>query len=69
MLNLSQQPKAVAWRTKPSTYVVCSQDQTIHPDLQRILARRCTTSQEWPTGHSPFLSRPELVRGLLLSLI
>jgi len=69
MLNLSQQPKAVAWRTKPSTYVVCSQDQTIHPELQRILARRCTTSQEWATGHSPFLSRPELVRALLLSLI
>jgi pimeloyl-ACP methyl ester carboxylesterase len=69
MLNLAQEPRAVAWRTKPSTYVVCTDDQAIHPDLQRILARRCTTSQEWPTGHSPFLSHPEQVRDLLLSLL
>ncbi len=69
MLNLAQEPRAVAWHTKPSTYVVCVQDQTIHPDLQRILARRCTTSEEWPTGHSPFLSRPDLVRDLLLALL
>lgn len=69
MLNLSQEPRAVAWRAKPSTYVVCMADQTIHPDLQRILARRCTTSQEWTTGHSPFLSRPEQVRDLLVSLV
>jgi pimeloyl-ACP methyl ester carboxylesterase len=69
MLNLSQEPREVAWRTKPSTYLVCTEDQTIHPDLQRILARRCTTSQEWSTGHSPFLSHPEQVRDLLLSLV
>ena len=69
MLNLAQEPRTVAWHTKPSTYVVCAHDQTIHPDLQRVLARRCTTSVEWPTGHSPFLSRPELVHALLLPLL
>jgi pimeloyl-ACP methyl ester carboxylesterase len=68
VVTFQQNPDAVAWRSKPSTYVVCANDQTIHPDLQRILARRCTTSLEWPTGHSPFLCRPELVVDLVSSL-
>ena len=36
--------------------------------LQRILARRCVTAVEWPTGHTPFLSRPDLPAGLLAGL-
>ena len=56
----------VAWRATPSTYVVTTGDQGVHPDLQRILARRCTTAVEWPTGHSPFLSRPDLLADLLI---
>jgi pimeloyl-ACP methyl ester carboxylesterase len=57
-----------AWRDKPSTYVVCTQDRALHPALQRHLAARCTTSVEWPTAHSPFLNRPELVASLLADL-
>jgi pimeloyl-ACP methyl ester carboxylesterase len=68
LASLQQQPDAVAWRTKPSTYVVCAGDQAIHPGLQRILARRCITTVEWPTGHTPFLSRPDLVAALLADL-
>jgi pimeloyl-ACP methyl ester carboxylesterase len=63
--NLQQAARGGAWRAKPSTYVVCAQDVAVHPDLQRVLARRCSSTVEWPTGHSPFLSRPELVTGLL----
>jgi pimeloyl-ACP methyl ester carboxylesterase len=62
---MQQEPAAVAWRTKPSTYAVCADDLAIHPDLQRLLAKRCATAVEWPTSHSPFLSRPELVVDLL----
>jgi pimeloyl-ACP methyl ester carboxylesterase len=69
LISLRQQPWAVAWRTKPSTYVVCANDQAIHPVLQRILARRCITGVEWPTGHAPFLSRPDLLAGLLAGLV
>jgi pimeloyl-ACP methyl ester carboxylesterase len=68
LASLQQPPYSVAWRTKPSTYVVCANDQAIHPGLQRILARRCLTTVEWPTGHTPFLSRPELVAALLADL-
>jgi pimeloyl-ACP methyl ester carboxylesterase len=65
METLSQVPGAVAWRHRPSTYAVCTADNIVHPDLQRILARRANRVVEWPTGHSPFLSRPELVADLL----
>jgi pimeloyl-ACP methyl ester carboxylesterase len=68
LLALQQTPDAVAWRTTPSTYVVCANDLAVHPDLQRLLAKRCTTTLEWQTGHSPFLSRPDLVAGLLAGL-
>jgi pimeloyl-ACP methyl ester carboxylesterase len=57
-----------AWQLTPSTYVVCTEDRAVTPALQRALARRCTTSVEWPTSHSPFLSRPELVADLLVEL-
>jgi hypothetical protein len=58
----------VAWRDRPSTYAVCANDRAVHPELQRVLAARCTTSVEWPTGHSPFLPHPELVVDLVAGL-
>src|SRR5438445_9243 len=54
-----------AWKVKPSTYAVCALDRGVHPDLQRVMAARCTASVEWPTAHSPFLNRPDLVADLL----
>src|SRR5438132_1148919 len=68
MVNLGQAPTAIAWRARPSTYVVCREDLAVHPDVQRLMAQRCTTTLEWPTGHSPFLSRPDLLAGLLADL-
>jgi hypothetical protein len=63
--SLSQSPRLVAWRDRSSTYAVCAQDNAVHPDLQRILARRCTRTVEWASGHSPFLSHPDWVADLL----
>ena len=68
METLSQTPRVAAWRQRPSTYAVCNSDNIVHPDLQRILARRADHVVEWPTGHSPFLSRPDLVADLLVDL-
>jgi pimeloyl-ACP methyl ester carboxylesterase len=68
LVSLQQQPATVAWRSRPSTYVVCADDRTVHPELQRILARRCTETVQWPTGHSPFLSQPARVAKLLTEL-
>jgi pimeloyl-ACP methyl ester carboxylesterase len=68
LITLQQSPSSVAWRTRPSTYAVCRNDMTIHPDLQRLLAQRCRASVEWDSGHSPFLSQPGTVVDLLVGL-
>lgn len=59
---------APAWRAKPSTFAVCREDRAIHPELQRLMAKRCTESVEWPTAHSPFVNRPDLVVDTLAEL-
>ncbi len=59
--SLEQSPRRVAWRAKPTTYAVCADDLVVHPELPHILAARCISSTTWPTGHTPFLSHPELV--------
>jgi len=54
-----------AWRTKPSTYVVCTEDHSIDPAAQRAMAAACGTVEEWDCSHSPMLSRPDEVATLL----
>jgi len=55
-----------AWRTIPTTYVVCAQDRMIHPDNQREMAAAAGAEVlEWPSSHSPFLSYPDLVADLV----
>lgn len=59
---------AAAWKDLPSTYVVCSQDMGTPARLQREFARKADHVVEMDTGHHPFLSQPDAVRVLLLSL-
>ncbi len=67
-VTLRGKANLAAWRTKPSTYVVCADDMAVHPDRQRIMARRCSSAIEWSTDHSPFLCKPDLVAALLVAL-
>jgi pimeloyl-ACP methyl ester carboxylesterase len=49
----------VAWRSLPSTYVVCAQDGALPPELQRdVFAPRASEAVELQASHSPFLSQP-----------
>ena len=59
---------AAAWQQLPSTYLVCVQDRGTPPRLQREFARRAGRVIELDAGHHPFLSQPDAVRDLLLSL-
>ncbi|BBJ46025.1 hypothetical protein SSPO_087430 [Streptomyces antimycoticus] len=59
---------AAAWQQVPSTYLVCAQDRGTPPRLQREFARRAGSVVEFDAGHHPFLSQPDAVRDLLLSL-
>jgi pimeloyl-ACP methyl ester carboxylesterase len=50
-----------AWERIPSTYLVCAQERSTDPGLQRAQAARASTVHELAAGHFPFLSCPDLV--------
>jgi pimeloyl-ACP methyl ester carboxylesterase len=52
----------VAWKSKASWYVLAQKDQTVHPDLQRFLAKRMNaTTIETDSSHVVMLSQPDVV--------
>lgn len=62
----NQKVEGVAWRTKPSWYIVAKNDHTVHPDLERSAAERMgATTYEFETSHVPMVSRPDLVLGVI----
>jgi pimeloyl-ACP methyl ester carboxylesterase len=65
MASLQTPATTAAWQRIPSTYALCADDRAIPPALQRAFADRTASVVEWPTSHSPFLSRPDLVAELL----
>ena len=58
----SRNAPGVAWKTKPSWYIVATQDRTVHPDLERFFAQRMNaTTHEVESSHVAMLSHPEEV--------
>jgi pimeloyl-ACP methyl ester carboxylesterase len=62
-------PPPAAWKHIESTYVVCSQDQTIAPESQRKMAEQANHVVELDASHSPMLSQPDVVADLLAGLV
>ncbi|MEU8709434.1 alpha/beta hydrolase [Streptomyces sp. NPDC048565] len=54
-----------AWRTVPSTYVLCERDQALRPALQAEMSVRATHVERLDAGHCPFLSAPARLATLL----
>jgi pimeloyl-ACP methyl ester carboxylesterase len=58
----NQKVDGTAWKTKPSHYVLATKDRTVHPDLQRFVAKRMrATVREVNSSHVPMLFNPKLV--------
>ena len=58
----TQKVDGVAWRSKPSWYIVATEDHTVHPELERFVAKRMgATTVELHTSHVPMLSQPHAV--------
>jgi len=58
----TQKLDGVAWRSKPSSYIVATKDRTVQPELQRFVAKRMgATTTEVASSHVPMLSQPDLV--------
>ncbi|WP_394375926.1 alpha/beta hydrolase [Stutzerimonas frequens] len=59
-----------AWKTKPSWYVLATQDRMIHPQLQRSAAKRIgATLVELGTSHVPQQSQPAKVAEVILQAV
>jgi pimeloyl-ACP methyl ester carboxylesterase len=55
----TQPPREIAWRQKPATYIVCTEDLATPAQAQRRRVREGARAIEFAAGHHPFLSRPE----------
>ena len=55
-----------AWRSKPSWYLIVTDDRMIPPPAQRTMAERAgATSTEVPGSHAIYVSQPGAVAGLI----
>jgi pimeloyl-ACP methyl ester carboxylesterase len=55
----TQPPREIAWRHKPATYIVCTEDLATPARAQRQRVREDARTVEFSAGHHPFLSRPD----------
>jgi pimeloyl-ACP methyl ester carboxylesterase len=58
-----------AWRSTPSSYLVCDQDRAVPPQAQEAMARRTGQAIHLDSGHSPFLSQPDVLAAAIRSTI
>lgn len=57
---------APAWKTKPSWYLVATEDHTIPPAAQRLMSARAgSTVIEIPGSHAIYISQPDAVATLI----
>ena len=58
----NQKMDGTAWRSKPSWYIVGKNDRTVHPELERFVAKRMEARiYEADSSHVPMLSQPRFV--------
>lgn len=58
--------KEIAWKTKPTWYMVATQDRSIPPDLERFMGKRTGgTVSEIVGSHLIFISHPEKVAAVI----
>jgi pimeloyl-ACP methyl ester carboxylesterase len=67
-LAFSQPVRAAAWRSMPSTYIVCAEDRAIPKEAQRANAEKASAISELETGHHPFLSNPAALAEALAAI-
>ncbi len=57
---------APAWRSKPSWYLVATDDKRIPPPVQRMMAERASaTTSESPGSHAIYVSSPGVVADVI----
>jgi pimeloyl-ACP methyl ester carboxylesterase len=65
--SFGAQVSGVAWKTKPSWYIVSTLDQAIAPDEERFFAKRMkATTTELKASHVSMLSQPKAVSAVIM---
>jgi pimeloyl-ACP methyl ester carboxylesterase len=55
-----------AWKTRPSWFLIPTEDQTIPPQAQRLMSARAgSTVIEIPASHAVYISQPDAVAALI----
>ncbi|WP_409489717.1 alpha/beta hydrolase [Amycolatopsis sp. cmx-11-12] len=54
----TESPIGAAWKDTPNTYITCTEDRALAPEMVAHFAARCETTVTWRASHSPYLSRP-----------
>ena len=58
--------RQAAWRTKPSWYLVATEDKMIPPDAQRSMSKRAgSTVAETKGSHAVYVSQPQAVTSII----
>jgi pimeloyl-ACP methyl ester carboxylesterase len=66
MGTLSGEISEPAWKTKPSWYLVATDDRMIPPPAQRLMSERAgSTVIEVPGSHAIYVSQPDAVAALI----
>jgi pimeloyl-ACP methyl ester carboxylesterase len=61
---------APAWKTKPTWVVVAKRDETVHPDLERFMAKRANAKTvEIDANHVVMMSKPKEVANVIREAI
>lgn len=62
-----QKVSAAAWQTRPSWYLITTEDRMISPELQRTMAEKIkATTRTLASGHLPMLSHPDAIAAFIL---
>ena len=67
--SFNQAITRVAWKTIPSAYIICESDNAIPLFAQEAMSTRATEVVRMKTDHSPFLSAPKELAGIINSLM
>jgi len=67
---LTEKATAAGWQSLPSWFLISNQDNAIHPDAQRFMARRMNATTEAVDGsHAAFIARPDIAAALILKAV
>ncbi|GGJ63947.1 alpha/beta hydrolase [Streptomyces brasiliensis] len=64
-LSFAEPVSQAGWKTLPTSYVLCDDDQSLPPAYQEPFAAHCGATYHLPSGHTPLLSMPDKLADLL----